>query len=733
MIKREKYALLFRPILAAACLLAIISALFSGAGRVNADGGDIQITFPQSGDSLPAWFEVSGDYAVYDVQASDRYKVVIELTSLDGGGFLGFYTTESYVSGSEGSFAIEVNMTSKFENMQSAGQTPGRYELKAILYVTRGVNDQGLWKYYNYDLAQDTININFGGGSSSGSSSGGGGAIAAVVIGGAAVAGGGLLVRSRMKKGKTPQKTAGGKKPEPKTIEEAARNLAEGRRNRARLDRLNKLRGIVANDSRLIEFVNGAGEKIIGADGEINLRELNRLEGTLKHWINRDTQGPKLQDYTVSDAYYDTVRQSTQGWTGIAVRGGLGFLTGGYSEMALNPISAVSTMRDSINQDKSTLRAVTDGYAHSGISLALGESGRLVKYAKPVIDDVKDTVNMWRIGRINDGLKTELSTIDQLARQGHTTRDAFMRSSEVVRAGETAAAKLDHAERLAMELNNNAEFRKLLAENSKLVPNRVKEVMGVAKQKVYENARNEATEAVMKEMAKDGVNTAENPFFIRQTGTHAQPGNPGWNSLKSDFDHTVEFGSSKYNQFYEQRFNASLEAQGTSATAIDANVYGAGTSARGAYEGGALKFVQHYNETSGSDIMIRNVKGVTNITRETPQTSTSLLSRMNASDVKSAQTNYQNFFKKDLAKGGTLDNQITNGSKTVSRSAGQYSTKYVEHFQATQKVNYQPPDAAKVADLIKKQGYSVDAAMKKVGYGGSKEQLLSDYKKIMGM
>jgi hypothetical protein len=37
-----------------------------------------------------------------------------------------------------------------------------------------------------------------------------------------------------------------------------------------------------------------------------------------------------------------------------------------------------------------------------------------------------------------------------------------------------------------------------------------------------------------------------------------------------------------------------------------------------------------------------------------------------------------------------------------------------------------------VADLIKKRGFSVDDAMQKVGYNGSKEQLLNDYKNIMG-
>jgi hypothetical protein len=106
---------------------------------------------------------------------------------------------------------------------------------------------------------------------------------------------------------------------------------------------------------------------------------------------------------------------------------------------------------------------------------------------------------------------------------------------------------------------------------------------------------------------------------------------------------------------------------------------------------------------------------------------------MNSSDVQSAHTNYQNFFNKDISKGTTLDSQIVNGSKTVSRDAGQYSTNYVKNFQNTGRVNYEPPAAAKVADLIKKQGYSINDAMKKAGYTGSKDQLLNDYKNIMGI
>jgi hypothetical protein len=312
------------------------------------------------------------------------------------------------------------------------------------------------------------------------------------------------------------------------------------------------------------------------------------------------------------------------------------------------------------------------------------------------------------------------------------SRNAFMKSSEVAKLGQTAAHEMDDLERMALNLNNNPEFKELLAKNPDLVPSNVKEIMGVAKQKAYEEARNKAISDVMNQMGKEGVPTGENPFFLQQTGTHARAGNPGWNPLKSDFDHTVDFGSSKFNQLYEQKFNAHLEGQGTSATALDANVYGAGTSSRGAYSGGAMKFVQNYNQTTGSDVMVRAKDGLVTISREEPQTINSLLSKMKAEDISSAKDNYSQFFNKSLQKGGSADNLIQNTSKEVSRQAGQYSVNYAQHFQNTGRVNYQVPQAAKVADLIKKQGFSVDSAMQKVGYSGSKTELLNDFKKIMG-
>jgi len=521
----------------------------------------------------------------------------------------------------------------------------------------------------------------------------------------------------------------------PKDIVDASAKYSAALRNQERFQKLTQIKNAVAGDSTLSSFADEAGNAIVDSNGQVDANKLNQLEGTLKRWIVRDKMMPQTPDYTYSDALQDTVRQGSQN---VVVRLGAAYLTGGYSEMALNPISAISTMGKEIMDGKSTFQAVTDGLKQSSFELALGESGRLLKYASPYIKSAKDSYNLTKLSNLNSELSSEVSTINQLAKQtddvARYSRDAYMKSTEMVKVGKTASAGMDEAEKLALKLNNNPEYRKLLAENSKLIPDDVKDVMGIAKQKAYEQARNTAVDDVVKQMAKDGVPTGENPLFLKQTGTHARPGNPGWDSLKSDFDHTADFGSSKYNQMYEQQFNTHLESQGTSATSIDANVYGTGTSSRGAYTGGAKKFVENYNQTTGSDVMIRTTKdGLTTISREEPQVVDSLLSKMKPDDIASAKTNYQDFFNKSLGKGGSVDNMIKNSSKEVSRTAGQYSVNYVDNFHNTGSVNYSVPKAAQVADLIKKKGFSVNTAIEKVGYTGGKDQLLTDYKNIMGV
>jgi hypothetical protein len=394
-------------------------------------------------------------------------------------------------------------------------------------------------------------------------------------------------------------------------------------------------------------------------------------------------------------------------------------------------------MGQSLAQGKSTTSAIADGLMQTTTEVISGEIiGQGIKFASPYVKNaysgLKEGYNLSKLAKVNPDLASEVSTINQLANQteGQVSRNTFMKSTEVAQLGKTPDYQLTSLEKNALELNNNPEFRDLLAKKSDLVPQNVKEVFGTAKQKVFQQARNNAIGDTVEQMGKDGNYTGENPLFIKQTGTHAQAGNPGWNSLKSDFDHTVDFGDPKYNQAYENSFNTHLENMGTSSKAIDANIYGEGTSSRGAYTGsGSMKFVENYNQTTGSDVMIRSDNGVVTVSQETPQTSTSLLSKMNPDDVNNAGDNFKTFFGKDMAKGGSLENQITNGSKTVSRMN---KINYVKNFQDTGQVsNFQAPPAAKVADLIKNNGYSVNDAMNKVGYGGDKSQLLNDFKKIM--
>lgn len=497
--------------------------------------------------------------------------------------------------------------------------------------------------------------------------------------------------------------------------------------NQQRFQRLQELKNIITGDSHLSDWAGDASNAIV-KNGIVDPDKLQRFENTLKRWISRDKINQPGPDYSYSDAYYNTLSQASNN---IFIRAGMAYLTGGYSEMALNPLSAVSSIQQSIAQGDSVRKAVAKGFAQSALDLGVGEAGRLFKPLAPSATPGSSAV---KLTHLDPKTKSELKSLTKLAGQeAQTTRNAFMKSTEVAKVGKNAAYELTAAEKEALRLNNDAGFRKTLLEKSQHIPNNVKELIGTAKQKAYQNARNQAIEDVMNQMAKEGVSTADKTFIIKQTGTHAQPGNPGWNPLKSDFDHTVDFGKPRYNQMYEQRLNAHLKAQGTSTEALDVNVYGNGTSSRGAYTGGAKKFVEHYNETTGSDIMVRNVKGEINITYEKPQTSTSLLGKMNKQDVASASKNYKEFFKKDILKGKSLESQIVNGSKTVSREAGQHGVRSINQFLETGKVNYEPPLAAKVADRIKNFNEPVKIAMEKVGYTGNENQLFNEFKMIMGV
>ncbi len=535
--------------LAAAFLIALFCSLIGLAGAALADS-TISINAPSAGSAIgPGPFTISVSFSTDD---SANYMVYAGWSDVSLGA--GGESFQQPVAGKSGSVSFNAN---------ASGYGSGRYRVTAHIVNADYIPAAPILASTQADFFIDT-----GAGSpgpitsgipATDSSSSNGGLIAGIIAGGAILlSAGGLLIRRMM----TPVKPkAPAPKPGPKiqyreaeTVEEAAARLAASKRNGELLKKYYKDRDLIWKDDKMLDYVDGMKDKVIGKDGQINEANLAKMEGALKYWVNRDVNTPQVPDYTSSDAYLDTVNQASHN---IIIRSGMAYLTGGYSEIAMNPIAAVSTMRADINEDMSTLRSVAGGLGESGFSLLLGESGRLVKYAKPYYDAWQKSRAIANFAEVNPDIAHDISTIDQLARPGGTTRDAFMKSTEVVTVGEDAAAELTHAEKLVLELNNNPVARKILAENSDIMPDAVKEAMGVAKQKAYENARNAAIKDVIDQMGQEGIMPKE-PIFLQQTGTHARPGNPAWNSLKSDFDHTVDFGDSRLNELYEQRLNTHL-------------------------------------------------------------------------------------------------------------------------------------------------------------------------------
>ena len=70
---------------------------------------------------------------------------------------------------------------------------------------------------------------------------------------------------------------------------------------------------------------------------------------------------------------------------------------------------------------QSTLRAVAGGYVQSGLQLAIGESGRLLNYASPYL---QQQYNAAMLKGLNQDLASDVSTVSQLASQteGQMTR-----------------------------------------------------------------------------------------------------------------------------------------------------------------------------------------------------------------------------------------------------------------------------------------------------------------------
>jgi hypothetical protein len=91
----------------------------------------------------------------------------------------------------------------------------------------------------------------------------------------------------------------------------------------------------------------------------------------------------------------------------------------------------------------------------------------------------------------------------------------------------------------------------------------------------------------------------------------------------------------------------------------------------------------------------------------------------------------------------SLQKGIQSISKEVSRFKGQYGASSAEQFrldnastpagQPYKFSRYEPPKAAQVADLIKRNGLSVQDAKLQAGYSGSDADLYQDLLKLVGL
>ena len=87
--------------------------------------------------------------------------------------------------------------------------------------------------------------------------------------------------------------------------------MSKAKKNAALFEQWTLIRNSVAGDANLSDFVEKARDSIVGKDGQINEKNLNRLQFLLKNWIQRDKLGTQLPDYTTSDAFADTVQQAS--------------------------------------------------------------------------------------------------------------------------------------------------------------------------------------------------------------------------------------------------------------------------------------------------------------------------------------------------------------------------------------------------------------------------------------
>jgi len=545
---------------------------------------------------------------------------------------------------------------------------------------------------------------------------------------------------------------------------------------------LQKLTSLTSSDPTLTDFVTRAtgSDSLFGPDGHINTDKVSKLETTVKTFIKRDQMINQTTEYTVADAAADSARDIQEVAECAPIRIGMALTTLGLSEGVFIPVSAAATsiqlIDAGVEYEKAARAGLEQGFREARFVAAVGmafEGAPIIlkylgkKYGISLFDSGAKagaglSAEGESIGKIKDpALASDLKRFDDLARDssGFHNRTEFMNKSSVYKAGETPPHVLDPLEREAVNLQQ--KYGKGLAKVESDLPPRFKDALDTGKQKTYENARNDALTKTIEKMKADGINVEGKSFKLTQTGTHAQPGNRGFNSLKpSDYDATGGFPP-EYNTFYETRLGEGLKKYGygaddaaikAGAPDFGANVYGHGTSNTGSYSGGALKQVEHMNQATGSEVIAKVNNGKVAISTETPQVIDSLNTKWAAGDFNTAAHNYRQFASDKIMKGGGVENilkdptrlkaGIKDLSKEVSRMHGQYSASSAEQFRLDNlsraggqyKFNpYEPPPAARAADYMKRYDMPIDQAKLKAGFTGSDQELFETFMKLLGI
>lgn len=587
----------------------------------------------------------------------------------------------------------------------------------------------------------------------------------------------------------------------PKEIIEADKKYGEAKKAQ---EVIGKLTSTQFHDPTLNDFVNKATQSDVffGTDGHVKIDKINKLETTVKTWIKRDQMIDQTPEYTTYNAYTDSANDIQTVAACTPLRIGAAIASGGLSEAIFIPVSASATTMQLIDAGASyeqakaagIKQAATEGamtvgmtlgikYGIKGIGAAVNWGAKQFGYEVRLFtpsptgnlpppsphpggrnipktsEPVPSKTGSTKLAPENPELASDLNKFKQIAddNPGNYNRTDLMHKTKTYTSGEPPAA-LDKVEQEAVDLwkkHGNDVFK------NPNVPDKLKNALDTGKQKIYQNARNDAIVKTIEKMKADGIDVEGKVFKITQTGTHAQPGNPGFKP-GSDYDATGHFPP-KYNKLYEEELNNGLKKYGfetdpnvlkTGSAGPDfgANVYGEGTSSLGAYKGGALKQVEHYNQTSGSEVIIKSEGGKVKISTETPQYTESLNTKWKAGDYASAQQNYQNFAADKIMKNGGVDNilkdpaklqtSIKDLSKEVSRMQGEYSASSAEQFRVENLsraegpykfTRYEPPPAARVADYMKRYNMPIEQAKLKAGFTGSDQELFQSFVKLLGL